>query len=127
VSVYEIFWRRTPADAFVHVGSIRAKSRELALPLAKENYLRRDAPDAIWVVDREDIISSLPEDRDLLALTLDKEYRLPTHFTRHGAEKRAQIAAREHQTQVPGAAEQMMAQEPQTPARGLMDDAGAAD
>ncbi|WP_083486010.1 phenylacetic acid degradation protein [Alicyclobacillus ferrooxydans] len=74
--VYEVFVQREILAHHVHVGSVVAPSPELALQVARENFLRRERGVNIWVVLQQSIHQTSYEDTDLLAnQVLDKSYR----------------------------------------------------
>lgn len=72
---YEVFVQYNQLEHHQHVGSLLATTPELALQLARENFLRRDRAVNIWVVKSEDIFASPYEEVDYLANELDKSYR----------------------------------------------------
>lgn len=63
--VYEIFARTSPDGSYVHEFSLLAGSPEMALTLARENFLRRRPCYGVWAVRREDIAKPDADDRDL--------------------------------------------------------------
>ena len=69
---YEIFLKRDGQEEYRHAGSIDAPDDELALLLARENYLRRAEGDLLWMVDRQ---PPLIGDRDFVAPNSDKPHR----------------------------------------------------
>ena len=74
--VYEVFVQREILAHHVHVGSVVAPSPELALQVARENFLRREKAVNIWVVLQQNIHHTSYEDADALAnQVLDKSYR----------------------------------------------------
>jgi len=74
--VYEVFIQRDSLVQHQHVGSLVAPSPDLALQLARENFLRRDVAVSIWVVKQDHIHATATEDADILAnQVLDKSYR----------------------------------------------------
>lgn len=74
--VFEVFVQYKPLDHHIHVGSVVAPSNLLALQVARENFLRRDAAYHIWVVKQEHLYGSSYEDHDFFAnQELDKSYR----------------------------------------------------
>jgi ring-1,2-phenylacetyl-CoA epoxidase subunit PaaB len=74
--VYEVFAQTTAAGPYQHQASLIAASPEMALVLARENFLRRRLIFGIWVVPRSHIAAapSLGEDPDWL-FRLPKTYR----------------------------------------------------
>ncbi|MFO7249080.1 MAG: phenylacetic acid degradation protein [Bacillota bacterium] len=82
--VYEVFIQRSPTEHHVHVGSVLAPSPELALQVARENFLRRDHAVSIWVVPREHVHATSYEDADFFARELDRRYREVAGYTENG-------------------------------------------
>lgn len=74
---YEVFVQYHPLEFHVHVGSIVAPpSPELALQVARENFLRRDKAVNIWVVRQSDVAASSYEDTDFYnSQELNRDYR----------------------------------------------------
>ncbi|QQE76872.1 1,2-phenylacetyl-CoA epoxidase subunit PaaB [Alicyclobacillus sp. SO9] len=73
---YEVFIQRHVLAHHEHIGSLVAPSPDMALQVARENFLRRDEAVSIWVVRQDDVHASASEDRDILAnKVLDKSYR----------------------------------------------------
>ncbi|PWI57120.1 phenylacetic acid degradation protein [Sulfoacidibacillus thermotolerans] len=74
--VYEVFVQRDALSHHVHVGSVVAPSAELALQVARENFLRREKAVNIWVVKQENVHATSYEDQDFFAnQVLSKSYR----------------------------------------------------
>ncbi len=69
---YEIFLKKDGQEEYRHAGSIDAPDDELALLLARENYLRRAEGDLLWMVDRTPLLVG---DRDFVAPNSDKPHR----------------------------------------------------
>ncbi len=73
---FEVFIQYNPLDFHVHVGSVVAPSPELALQVARENFLRRDKAVNIWVVRQNDVAASSYEDTDFYNhLEMNRDYR----------------------------------------------------
>ena len=70
--VYEVFLKRDGKDEFRHAGSLEAATPELAVVLARENYLRRAEGRSMWLVDRDDLIEA---DEEFIAPNADKPHR----------------------------------------------------
>ena len=70
--VYEVFLKRDGKDEFRHAGSLEAATPELAVVLARENYLRRAEARSMWLVDRADLIEA---DEEFIAPNADKPHR----------------------------------------------------
>ncbi|KEO83902.1 1,2-phenylacetyl-CoA epoxidase subunit PaaB [Tumebacillus flagellatus] len=73
--IYEVFSQRTPTSSFVHQFSLLAPNHEVAMSMARENFLRRDSVVNIWVVKRDDIYVCPPEEREFLERLDNKAYR----------------------------------------------------
>lgn len=73
--VYEVFVQYQVLDHHQHVGSLLAPSADVALHLARENFLRRDQAVNIWVVKKSEIFSSAGEPDAFFASELDHSYR----------------------------------------------------
>ncbi len=73
---FEVFVQYSPLEFHVHVGSVVAPSPELALQVARENFLRRDKAVNIWVVRQNDVAASSYEDYDFYNnLEMNRDYR----------------------------------------------------
>jgi len=72
--VFEVFGQRRRWEPHVHAGSLLAPDPELALLLARENFVRRDEFISLWVVPRDQIRAT--PDEDFLRRALDRSYRL---------------------------------------------------
>lgn len=73
--VYEVFVQYTQLDHHQHVGSVLAASPEMALLVARENFLRRDKAVNLWVVPKQAIHAKTSEDTDFFAMEFDRDYR----------------------------------------------------
>lgn len=73
--IYEVFSQKNPTSNFVHQFSLLAPNHEVALAMARENFLRREPCYNIWVVKRSDIVSVPPEERPFLERLDNKAYR----------------------------------------------------
>lgn len=73
--VYEVFSQKTQTSSFVHQFSLIAPNHEMALTMAKENFLRREPCTNIWVVKRENVHSLSAEERKTLDTLDNKAYR----------------------------------------------------
>ncbi|WP_019121584.1 1,2-phenylacetyl-CoA epoxidase subunit PaaB [Brevibacillus massiliensis] len=74
-SVYEVFSQKNVNSSFVHQFSLLAPNAEVALTMARENFLRREPCFNLWVVKRDDIHGLAPEERPLLERLDNKSYR----------------------------------------------------
>ena len=72
MKTYEVFLKKQGKDEFRHVGSMQAPDREMAIPLAREAYVRRAEGDYMWLVDRDHLLVAEP---DFLAVNSDKPHR----------------------------------------------------
>lgn len=81
--VFEVFIQRSPLEHHVHVGSLVAPSSEVALMMARENFLRRDKAVNLWIVPQEEIVTCAAE-TDFLARESDKQYREVAGYTENG-------------------------------------------
>ncbi len=72
---YEVFVQYNALDHHQHVGSLLAPSADVALQLARENFLRRDKAVNLWVVKKSDIYSSAGVPAEFFAMELDRSYR----------------------------------------------------
>lgn len=70
--VYEVLARLEPHGPYVEQGSFLAGSPEMAVALARENFLRRREVYGIWVVPRDAIAELEGED---LRFRIPKPYR----------------------------------------------------
>ncbi|QQE74368.1 1,2-phenylacetyl-CoA epoxidase subunit B [Brevibacillus composti] len=73
--IYEVFSQKNVSSSFVHQFSLLAPNAEVALAMARENFLRREPCFNLWVVKRDDIHGLAPEDRPLLERLDNKSYR----------------------------------------------------
>jgi len=73
--IFEVFSRKNARSAFTHQFSLLAPNSEMALALARDNFLRREDCVHIWVVRRSDICALSPEERIALARMENKTYR----------------------------------------------------
>jgi ring-1,2-phenylacetyl-CoA epoxidase subunit PaaB len=80
--VYEVFIQKNHNEFHTHVGSLLATNPELALQLARENYMRREAAIQLWVVPRSQIIQS--SSPDFLVREMDHKYREVAGYTENG-------------------------------------------
>lgn len=78
MDVWEVFQQKGPHDPFVHVGSVLAPDREMALAYAKECFFRRMEGKGLWVVRRVDVHAL--NDPQLLQQLTDKSYRYPEAY-----------------------------------------------
>ena len=73
--IYEVFSQKNVHASFVHQFSLLAPNPEVALAMARENFLRREPCFNLWVVKRDDIYGLPPEERPFLERLDNKSYR----------------------------------------------------
>ncbi|MGO0062943.1 1,2-phenylacetyl-CoA epoxidase subunit PaaB [Brevibacillus fluminis] len=73
--IFEVFSQKNPTSSFVHQFSLLAPNKEVAMTMARENFLRREPCINLWVVQREDIHVLPVEERPLLQRLDNKSYR----------------------------------------------------
>lgn len=76
--VFEVFGQRRRGEPHVHAGSLVAPDPELALLLARENFVRRDEFVSLWVVPRDQIHAAPGE--EFFQRTVDRSYRLGSGY-----------------------------------------------
>lgn len=81
--VFEIFVQETHLDSHVHVGSLVAASADLAMQVARENFLRRDDAVNLWVVPRNQITATSYES-PFFSREMDRKYREVSGYTENG-------------------------------------------
>lgn len=74
-AVFEVFSQKNSKSPFVHQFSLLAPNHEMAMVLARENFLRREPCINLWVVKRDDIYVLPPEERPSLQRMENKDYR----------------------------------------------------
>jgi ring-1,2-phenylacetyl-CoA epoxidase subunit PaaB len=75
--------RRAHIDPQVHVGSLLAPSPDVALILARENFMRRDSAVSIWVVPSKQITEAT-NDSNFFSREMDRKYREVAGYTENG-------------------------------------------
>lgn len=83
MDIWEVFSRRTHDDPLVHVGSIKAPDRDVALLMAREAFFRHGEGVDCWVGRRTDLFR-VPDPETLGGVT-DKTYRRSEGYTGTGA------------------------------------------
>jgi ring-1,2-phenylacetyl-CoA epoxidase subunit PaaB len=81
--IFEVFVQETHLDPHIHVGSLVAASPDLAMQVARENFLRRDNAVNLWVVPRNQITATSYES-PFFSRELDKKYREVSGYTENG-------------------------------------------
>ena len=72
MKTYEVFLKKAGKDPFEHAGSLEAPDDEMAVVWARETYVRRAEGDAVWLVQRDHIVTI---DAAFIAPNADKPYR----------------------------------------------------
>lgn len=91
MEIWEVFQQKGSHDPYVHVGSVLAPDRDMAIAYAKECFFRRREGKGMWVVRRRDV-HALGDPR-LLEQVTDKSYRYPEAY-RGVVEKREAAKAK---------------------------------
>jgi ring-1,2-phenylacetyl-CoA epoxidase subunit PaaB len=73
--IFEVFSQKSPKSQFVHQFSLLAPNHEIAMSMARDNFLRREDCVNLWVVKRDDIYVLPPEERWALQCLDNKSYR----------------------------------------------------
>jgi ring-1,2-phenylacetyl-CoA epoxidase subunit PaaB len=73
--IWEVFQQARRGEHHQHVGSVHAPNAEMALLLAKENFVRRGPCANLWVAPASAIYATTYDDADLFERTTDKSYR----------------------------------------------------
>ncbi|MBD1373041.1 phenylacetic acid degradation protein [Hazenella sp. IB182357] len=81
--VYEVFVQKSHAEQHQHVGSLIAPSPDMAVQMARENFLRRDHAVNLWVVPQSQVTSSTYGGR-FFAREMDRGYREVKGYTENG-------------------------------------------
>ena len=77
---WEVFVQEKRGGAHTNAGAVHAPDPEMALLLAKETFLRRQACVNLWVVDTRNIHATESEDDALFVYSFDRRYRNTTGF-----------------------------------------------
>jgi ring-1,2-phenylacetyl-CoA epoxidase subunit PaaB len=77
---WEVFVQAKRGGPHINVGAVHAPDPEMALLLAKENFIRREPCVNLWIVNTEDIHATASEDDALFQYTFDRTYRNTTGF-----------------------------------------------
>jgi ring-1,2-phenylacetyl-CoA epoxidase subunit PaaB len=73
---YEIFSKRTNSSPFQYQFSLLAPNEDMALVLAQENFMRREAVVDIWIVNRKHIRKMNADEKLSLSRLDNKDYRM---------------------------------------------------
>lgn len=84
---YEVFVQYGHLEHHQHVGSVLAASPDVALQLARENFLRRDKAVNIWVVPKDSIYATPYEEPEFFADEMDKAYRRVDGYSSENARR----------------------------------------
>jgi ring-1,2-phenylacetyl-CoA epoxidase subunit PaaB len=77
---WEVFVQAKRGDNHEWVGAVHAPDPEMALILAKENFIRRQPCANIWIVNTIDVHATSYEDSSMFAPAFDRKYRLAAGF-----------------------------------------------
>ncbi|TCS96850.1 phenylacetic acid degradation protein [Hazenella coriacea] len=80
--IFEVFIQRSSTEHHTHVGSLLSPSADLAILLARENFLRRENAISVWVVPRSQVTET--SNPDELSKEMDKSYREVRGYTENG-------------------------------------------
>ncbi|MGN1402144.1 MAG: 1,2-phenylacetyl-CoA epoxidase subunit PaaB [Bacillus sp. (in: firmicutes)] len=72
---YEVFSKKTNNAPIQHQFSLLAPNMDMALIMAQENFMRREAVADLWVVKSSDIRRLSTEEKQMLSRLDNKEYR----------------------------------------------------
>jgi phenylacetate-CoA oxygenase PaaH subunit len=89
--IFEVFAETEAPRQVVHVGSVRAPNRALAMQWAREIYFRREECLRLGVVEREHLHWSDAPEQALTERNAARSYRTPAFF---GRRRRRQAGAR---------------------------------
>jgi len=77
---WEVFVQPERGKLHEWVGAVHAPDAEMALILAKENFIRRHPCANIWIVNTNDVHATSYEDSDMYIPGFDRKYRLAAGF-----------------------------------------------
>ncbi|MED4128531.1 1,2-phenylacetyl-CoA epoxidase subunit PaaB [Shouchella miscanthi] len=72
---FEVFSKRSETSPFTHQFSLTAPTKELALVMAQENFMRREPVSDIWLIERMHIYGLSEEEKASLQRLDNKDYR----------------------------------------------------
>ncbi|MET1177375.1 1,2-phenylacetyl-CoA epoxidase subunit PaaB [Peribacillus simplex] len=72
---FEVFSRKTQSAPVQYHFSLLAPNEDIAIMMAQENFMRREAVDDIWVVKRRNIRKMTVEEKKTLQRIDNKDYR----------------------------------------------------
>ena len=118
--VWEVFQQAKRGEPHVHVGSIHAPDAELALLLAREQYVRRGSAVNLWVAPADAILATPYDEPDFFVRTSDKSYRENVGYRGFRQGRRVPGPGSQGSgagSQVPGTGRQREPAEPSQPGR----------
>jgi ring-1,2-phenylacetyl-CoA epoxidase subunit PaaB len=78
---WEVFIQSKSGQPYLHAGSIHASDGKMAMQNARDTYTRRGEGTSIWVVPSNYMITSNPDDNEMLFdPSVEKTYRHPTFY-----------------------------------------------
>lgn len=80
---YEVFAQFGIGKDIQLLGSVRANDALLAWHAAKEAYTRRERCSQLWVVPRDAVVASGPDDQIVLLAGMRMDFRTPAYPGRH--------------------------------------------
>lgn len=72
---FDVFSRKTPTGPVQYQFNLLAPNEEIALMMAQENFMRREAVADIWVVKSKNIRKMTHEEKQTLTRLDNKDYR----------------------------------------------------
>ena len=79
--LWEVFVRSKAGLDHKHCGSLHAVDPKMAIQMARDVYTRRQEGSSIWVVRSDQIVASVPGDKEMyFGPAQDKVYRHPTFY-----------------------------------------------
>ncbi|MGM9930082.1 1,2-phenylacetyl-CoA epoxidase subunit PaaB [Pradoshia sp.] len=72
---YDVFSRKTPTGPVQYQFNLLAPNEEMAMMMAQENFMRREAVADIWVVKTSSIRKMTHEEKQTLVRLDNKDYR----------------------------------------------------
>ncbi|WP_285767750.1 1,2-phenylacetyl-CoA epoxidase subunit PaaB [Peribacillus sp. SI8-4] len=72
---FEVFSRKTKSAPVQYHYSLLAPNEDIAIMMAQENFMRREAVDDIWIVKRQNIRKMTADEKKTLQRMDNKDYR----------------------------------------------------
>ncbi|MBZ5751894.1 1,2-phenylacetyl-CoA epoxidase subunit PaaB [Metabacillus rhizolycopersici] len=72
---FEVFSRKTQTAPVQYQFNLLAPNEDIAIMMAQENFIRREAVEDIWVVKRQNIRKMTSEEKKTLQRLDNKDYR----------------------------------------------------